>query len=168
MGNSSTEQFMSEIEKLFLAGRISSREKLTLITDSPDILNKAAENNANGDPIRIIKTSNGLLSVENISYRREYFLNRNLAKETWRKGNLIHRGNDQPAVITYHEFGGVVAKEWFRENKRHRDNGEPATYTYYDNGKPQLVIWYVDGKEYRAGGKPAYMKYHKDGRISEE
>ena len=87
----------------------------------------------------------------------------------WYKDDLIHRDNDEPAIIT--NFN----KLWFKNGKRHREGDKPAILCkdgykgWYVNDKPhrdgdepaidsrELKIWFKNGRKHRDGKKPAVI-----------
>ena len=84
-----------------------------------------------------------------------------LTSETWynREGQ-IHRGGDQPAVVTYNPYTKKVeSEEYFINGKGHRSLEGAPTYIEWDtkSGKVVSEEWKVDGKLHRGNGQPAII-----------
>ena len=65
----------------------------------------------------------------------------------WKIFNIIHRENDQPAII----FTDGT-KMWYRNGKKHRDNDQPAVIELDGTKK-----WYNNGKKHRDNDQPAVI-----------
>jgi len=76
----------------------------------------------------------------------------------------LHRDNDLPADIWYHEDGSIYRKLWYQNHKLHRDDG-PAIIWSYSNGSIEEERWHQNGEIHRIGG-PAVIWYHIDGSIN--
>lgn len=94
--------------------------------------------------------------------------------EVWYKDGLLHRSEDQPAVIFAYtddilkefkysrDYLGKIhhigEKYWFINGKLSRENG-PA----YESESDENFVWYKDGLIHRIGGPAVYSKCHKCG-----
>lgn len=122
------------------------------------------------------------------------YLNHNIHSERWYKNNLVHRGHDKPAVISYYKNGILAEKlwmiryfisrqdnpailqyyndgaikyqAWVVDNFPHRLEG-PAQIEYYDNGCIRYESFWIHGKHHRVNN-PAYIQYTRDGLIESE
>ena len=75
--------------------------------------------------------------------------------ETWYLNDQLHRENDQPASIVYGENGEVEQEYWLLNDQLHRENDQPASIGYYENGEIRGEIWYIDGQLHRENDQPA-------------
>lgn len=58
----------------------------------------------------------------------------------------IHRENDLPAVIWYHEDGSVFKKCWYQNGQEHRENDLPGEIFFRYNGEVMIERWVMYGK----------------------
>ena len=62
--------------------------------------------------------------------------------------NLLHRGDDQPAVIRSNG-----QREWWFYGQMHREGDQPA----FEDQNNKTYAWYQQGQLHREGGKPAII-----------
>jgi hypothetical protein len=76
----------------------------------------------------------------------------------WRKGSLLHRENDLPAIVRWNG-----SKEWYREGKLHRDKDKPAV-----DQVDGVQIWFKNGMLCRDAGGPFIVQkgWNVGGRSS--
>ena len=72
----------------------------------------------------------------------------------WIKMGLLHRDNDQHALVMYNEMN---EKFWFKRGIWHRDHDRPAYESHNGNG---AKIWVQHGVINRIGDLPAVMGAH--------
>ena len=82
--------------------------------------------------------------------------------ERWHLNGSTHRV-DAPAIIEYHESGGIQSIHWFINDNLHRVDA-PAITEYHISGKIEEEQWYLNGQLHRIDG-PAYILYHQSGNI---
>lgn len=82
---------------------------------------------------------------------------RDQSGETW-------RGKGKPAFIEYDQYGMDKAHKWFKNGKLHRDNDEPAVMIFHDPERlRKTLIWYQNGEEKRDGDKHTrFIEHWKD------
>ena len=59
-----------------------------------------------------------------------YFFLRPSDQEWRNEAGQLHRDNDLPAVIKYHENGEIEYQAWYLNGEAHRDNDKPAEIGY--------------------------------------
>jgi len=74
---------------------------------------------------------------------RVYQLNdESIDKEEWRIDGRLHRGEDLPASIQYHDNGSVSRKVWYNNGYVSREGDKPALIDYANN----YVEFWEDGE----------------------
>lgn len=152
--------FIIGIEKASLG----KQERVLLLKDMSDLLDKINEMSNKNDEISVEKNSE-LIVIRTLNYYAKYANNRILFEEWTKNSKALHRDNDMPAQITYHQSGQIQSEKWFNNNRYHRNNGNPALIYYYLDGKISSKSWYLDGMEHRDGGEPAYVSFYADGAL---
>jgi hypothetical protein len=107
----------------------------------------------------------GVHTTPNFKIIEEYYID-----------GALHRGNDLPAMITYHRNGQPDVERWHRAGKLHRENG-PAVIYYAEDGSIVHREWWIRHKQHNISGpasitqypdqkKPQYLYYVEGVRMS--
>lgn len=99
------------------------------------------------------------------------FNNRKRYSESWSIQTSLHRENDEPALIYYHEDGEISFEGYFILGQAHRING-PAKIHYYKSAlsefrHPSLKVYCLYGQNHNLHG-PAIIEYNFYGDIDRQ
>lgn len=84
---------------------------------------------------------------------------KNYPRETWRRGDDLHR-DDGPAVIVRHpKTGEVVLEQHWKHGHLHRDGAPAVIERFEGTGEPKMEQYWQEGLLTREDG-PAQIEYH--------
>lgn len=81
----------------------------------------------------------------------------------WYSNDLLHRNNDEPAIIKYDEEYDVY--NWYKFGKRYRENDKPTSKEVTKDGKPIYHSWFDDKFRFHRLNGPARIEYYPDTGI---
>lgn len=73
--------------------------------------------------------------------------------QEWYHKGVLHRDNDQPAIIVQYTWGKT--KKWYRHGILHRENDQPAVEKITDHGTYEIKEWFRHGLSHRDNDRPA-------------
>lgn len=99
----------------------------------------------------------------------QYYYWGSIKHEAWyNEEHKLHRDNNLPAAIMYHENGQILEETYYINGKRCRTDNGPVTKYYHISGKLKRETWEShDGLLHRVDG-PALIQYDKNGNIFSE
>jgi len=161
--------FLILLDELREQNKITQLEYSTVVKDMPDILDNVFERENKHNNITLDRFS-GLLKISSANYERTYD-NSYIVREKWCDDNdRVHRDNDKPAYITYHDGSRVKrTSRWFTGGVMLPRVGDgPNWVEWYINGNPLSEQWYSGENLDGCVGekwKPARIVYNDDSSI---
>jgi uncharacterized protein len=89
--------------------------------------------------------------------------NGNVSYLEYYKHGKLHRGNGQPAKLSFYEHCRLQSKMYYKEGELHREDG-PAFLWYYEYDGIKFEKYFIRGMEHR-NNEPAKIFYSKNGEI---
>jgi hypothetical protein len=81
---------------------------------------------------------------------------------------LLHRDDDEPAVISYNPGGVIGHKWWFRYGRRHRDQNRGPAVIIYNFDVDEEHRYYAHGYTYRDPRTGPQFAQYNDGKVVDE